>query len=138
MNNYHNLFISHSWKYDNHYWRLIEFLDNAADFYYKDYSVPKNDPIHTNGSDDELYQAIYNKIKFCHIILMPSGIYASYSRWINLEIEIAKNGFKQPKPVLAISPRGQKKHTNLVQAADAFVKWNSNSIIKAIETHSLL
>ena len=42
----YNLFISHSWTYGDSYDRLIEMLDDAPNFYYKDYSVPKNSPIH--------------------------------------------------------------------------------------------
>lgn len=45
----YNLFISHSWTYGDSYDRLIEMLDDAPNFYYKDYSVPKNDPIHNDG-----------------------------------------------------------------------------------------
>jgi len=36
-------------------------LENRKYFRYKDYSVPKDDPVHTNGSDQELYEAIERK-----------------------------------------------------------------------------
>ena len=42
----YNLFISHSWTYGDSYDRLIEMLDDAPNFYYKDYSVPKQLKIH--------------------------------------------------------------------------------------------
>ena len=41
----YNLFISHSWNYDNHYAGLIEKLNSFPNFRFKDYSVPKDDPI---------------------------------------------------------------------------------------------
>ena len=42
----YNLFISHSWTYSDAYENLTGLLDNANYFMYKNYSVPKNDPIH--------------------------------------------------------------------------------------------
>ena len=48
----YNLFISHSWAHSDAYERLIDLLDaRRPRFFYSDYSVPKNDPIHTNGTD---------------------------------------------------------------------------------------
>ena len=40
-----NLFISHSWNYSNSYNCLVELLKNAPYFSYKDYSVPKDNPL---------------------------------------------------------------------------------------------
>ena len=47
----YNLFISHSWNYSNTYNDLVRLLNNKPYFSYKNYSVPKNDPIH-NASND--------------------------------------------------------------------------------------
>ncbi|MDZ7551759.1 hypothetical protein RGC63_08795, partial [Helicobacter pylori] len=58
----YNIFISHSWKYHEHYLFLYNLLDSTG-LKLKDYSVPKDDPIHTSGTDKELYNAIENKIK---------------------------------------------------------------------------
>ena len=59
----YNLFISHSWTYGDSYDRLIEMLDDAPNFYYKDYSVPKNDPIHNASYDYQLRAAIRNQMQ---------------------------------------------------------------------------
>ncbi len=42
----YNLFISHSWAYNDEYEKLVRMLNDKPYFYYKNYSVPKNDPIH--------------------------------------------------------------------------------------------
>ena len=36
----HNLFISHSWTYEDTYSKLVGLLTNRAYFRYKNYSVP--------------------------------------------------------------------------------------------------
>lgn len=129
----YNLFISHSWAYKDSYDRLISLLENRSYFSFQDYSVPKDDPIHTNGTDRQLTQAIYNKMRPCSVILIMAGVYATYSKWINKEIKIAKDGFTTSKPILAIEPWGSDKTSVTVKKnADQIVKWNTESIVSAI------
>ena len=104
----YNLFISHSWTYPDMYDRLVKLLKQRPYFDFKNYSVPKDDPIHTNGTDKELYQAIFRKIKPCSRVLILAGVYASYSKWIGKEIEIAKNSFAVQKRIIAIQPWGRE------------------------------
>lgn len=42
----YDLFISHSWSYGDAYDKLIKLLNARGNFIYKNYSVPKDDPIH--------------------------------------------------------------------------------------------
>lgn len=130
----YNLFISHSWTYSDAYEKLIGLLDNDSNFSYKNYSVPKDDPIHTKGTDKELYQAIKNQMSSCSVVLILAGVYASYSKWINKEIKIAQEEFSTPKKIIAIEPWGSEKTSTVVKdAADKIVKWNSSSVISAIK-----
>ena len=126
----YRLFISHSWAYNDAYERLIELLkDHKLDFY--NHSVPKDDPIHTKGSDRELRNAIDAQIKGTSCVLILAGVYASYSKWINIEIEIAK-GYN--KPIIAIEPWGSERTSAVVKDnAAKIVKWQGESIIKAIK-----
>lgn len=129
----YNLFISHSWSYSDSYDRLKNLLLERPYFEFKDYSVPKNDPIHTNGSDEELYEAIFRKISPCSVVLILAGVYASYSKWIDKEIEIAKKEFgDQPKPIIAIEPWASQKTSVVKEKADRVVKWNTESVVSAI------
>ena len=57
----YNLFISHSWTHSDRYKNLVKLLKASPYFHYSDYSVPKNHPIHTNGTDKDLYAAIKKK-----------------------------------------------------------------------------
>lgn len=129
----HNLFISHSWDYGNHYNRLIDLLENRPYFDFKDYSVPKDDPVHDADDDKELRDAIKAQMKPCGVILIVAGVYATYSKWIKIEIDLAQDGFKEPKPILAIKPRENVNLSTVVKdAADEIVNWNSDSIVAAI------
>ncbi|SDM21482.1 TIR domain-containing protein [Halarsenatibacter silvermanii] len=130
---YYNLFISHSWSYEDSYEGLIELLDEKEYFTYRDYSVPKDDPVHTSGTDEELYEAIKNKIELCNVVLVLAGVYSTYSKWINKEIEIAKEEFEDPKPIVGIRPWAAERISDKVQEnSDEIVGWNSDSIVSAI------
>ncbi len=129
----YNLFVSHSWRYADAYNRLISLLRKRKYFAFKDYSVPPDDPIHNAGSDAKLRAAIKRQMSPCHVVLIPAGIYATYSKWINIEMDLANEGFTKPKPVIGITPRGNVRISESVQdAADRIVGWNTESIVKAI------
>ena len=69
----------------------------------------------------------------CHVILIMAGVYATYSKWINIEIDLAETGFTNRKPIVAIRPRGNTRISSRVRnAADRVVGWNTESVVKAI------
>lgn len=134
----YNIFISHSWSYGDAYDRLIEMLNERPYFNYKDYSVPKDDPIHNAPNSRDLYEAIKRQMSPCHIILIMAGKYSTYSTWIQQEIKIADQEYSTKKPILAITPWGAQQISSVVsRSADEIVKWNSNSIVTAIQNNSI-
>ena len=86
----YHLFISHSWTYSDAYQRLVELLDLKPGFEYRNYSIPKDDPVHNTNNDKELREAIENQMKHASCILILAGVYATYSKWINIEIKLAQ------------------------------------------------
>ncbi|MDI7187904.1 TIR domain-containing protein [Leptospira santarosai] len=135
LTNY-KLFISHSWAYGDAYEKLVSFFDEHPNFYWSNYSVPKDDPIHNAPNETALYNAIKNQITFVNCVVMLAGVYSSYSKWINKEIEISKKVFN--KPIVAIEPWGSEKTSQVVKDnADVIVKWQSSSIVSAIRNYSI-
>lgn len=133
MSKIYNIFISHSWNYANQYEGLKNLLDKSG-IQYKDYSVPKNDPIHNAKNDRELKEAIKNQMKNASVIIVLAGVYSTYSKWINIELDLAKNGFLYGKKVIAVEGFGAERTSSVVKNnADKIVKWNSVSIANAIK-----
>ena len=127
----YNLFISHSWNYNYYYERLIVMLDNVSGFTYRDYSVPKDDPIHNANNDKQLRAAIRNQMQHASCVIILAGVYSTYSKWINIEIELAK---ELNKTIIAVEPWGAQRTSAVVKnAADVTCGWNTNSILKAIK-----
>lgn len=126
-----NLFISHSWSYHGAYAKFIKLLNDAPNFRYRNYSIPRNDPVRNARNAPELFEAIKRQVIFCEVVVILAGVYASYSEWIDKEIEIATKVYR--KPVLAVQPWGSARTSRAVKvAADRIVKWNTSSIVTAI------
>lgn len=111
----YNLFISHSWNYSDAYGKLISLLNADPYFKYRNYSVPKDDPIHNAPYQWQLKEAIKAQMASASCILIMAGVYSTYSKWINIEIELAKSGFSVPKRIIAIEPWGSEKTSTVVK-----------------------
>ena len=129
----HHLFISHSWTYESQYKNLVALLRKRPYFTFKNYSVPRDDPIHNARSVTALREAIKRKMAPTGAVVILAGVYSTYSKWINEEIELAQGGFVVPKPIIAIEPWGSERTSARVKdAADRIVGWNTESVVQAI------
>jgi len=131
-----HVFISHAWAHSGHYETLAGWIFDekwsvgqaALDF--RDFSVPKNDRIHNANNDKQLRDAIYNQIARSHVVVIPMGMYANYSYWIQKEIDGAT---AYGKPILAVNPWGQQRSSSVVgNAASIKVGWNKQPIVDGI------
>lgn len=129
----YNLFICHSWRYGNQYDRLKNLLDKSG-LSYRDYSVPRDDPILNARSTRQLREAIKNQLRYASVVVVLAGVYASHSKWIDIEIGLAESSFASAKPIIAIKPRGSERtSTRVKEAADRTVGWSTKSIVRAIK-----
>ena len=134
---YHiDVFISHSWTYSEHYEKLCEWIFdklwqvNGMPLGFNDQSVPKDDPIHHAQTTRALEDAILHRIDVSDVVVVPTGIYSSYSKWISKEI---KGATAKNRPILGVDPWGQQRRSSVVVTAAAkIVGWNSQSVIKGI------
>ena len=134
LNLIYRIFISHSWAYSDAYDKVESFLRQEGVSFYN-HSVPKDDPIHTNGTDKELSEAIEAKIKGCSCVIILAGVYATYSKWINKEIEMAQ---KYNKPIIAVQPWGADRTSSVVkEAATVIVGWNAKSVANAVRNYAI-
>lgn len=131
-----HVFISHSWSYSGHYKTLSEWIfeenwrAGQASLDFRDFSVPKDDPIHNTNNTRELTAAIYNQIARSHVLVIPLGMYANYSDWIQKEIDGAK---VYKKSILGVNPWAQQRRSSVVAAAaKEVVGWNKKSVISGI------
>ena len=133
LRDYHIL-ISHSWDYSSDYETIKRWLDEAPNFMWTNYSVPLTNPLDGNGKR-ELKEKLRNRISLCSCVIILSGMYVSYSEWIDYEIDTA---MELGKPIIGVKPRGQERIPNKVSDnADIMVGWNSSSVVQAVRNYAL-
>ncbi len=131
-----HVFISHAWAHSHHYETLYQWIFTQpwsvgqASLDFRDFSVPKDNPIHNVPNTKALEDAIFAQIARSHVVVIPTGMYATYSSWIQKEIKASKY---YAKPILAVYPWGQEKNSSVVlDNADSSVGWNRDPLINAI------
>lgn len=131
-----HVFISHAWRHSEHYLTLADWIFNEswssgqASLDFRDFSVPKDDPIHNANNDKQLKEAILKQIAMSHVIVIPTGMYANYSKWIQKEIDGSSD---YSKPILAVNPWGQQRASGIVvDSASKLVGWNKKSVVSGI------
>lgn len=133
LKNYH-IMISHSWDYNSHYEKVCNWLNDAKNFIWSNYSVPLNNPIDAKGKK-ELKEKLRNRIANCSCIIVLSGMYVSYSEWIDYEIDTAK---ELKKPIIGVKPWGQERIPVKIQNdSTVLVGWNSSSVVQAVRDYAL-
>ncbi|NJE44271.1 TIR domain-containing protein [Massilimicrobiota sp. SW1139] len=133
LRNYHIL-ISHSWDYNSDYETIKGWLNDAKYFMWSNYSVPLSNPLDVN-SKKELKNKLRTRIEKCSCIIILSGMYVSYSEWIDYEIDVA---IELEKPIIGVKPRGQERIPSKVsENANVMVGWNSNSVVQAVRDYAL-
>jgi len=134
MSRIYRLFLSHSWSSPGDRDRLKRLLDSQPLFDFIDYSVSEGGPVQHPSNDSALFHAIYRELRLCDVMLVMAGMYSVYSRWMDKELEIAKQGFPTPRPIVVLKP-----HANAYVAppvalnADAIVEWNAVEVVDVIK-----
>jgi hypothetical protein len=127
----YKLFISHSWDYSEDYWRIVQFLNEASNFNWKNLSVPEHDPV----PNERLEYELRNQMRPADAFLIIAGMYAAHREWIEFELEFAR---RIGRPILGIKKWGGERIPQAIQAAATdIVGWNSGSIVQAIRTYAL-
>ncbi len=132
MSTYH-LFVSQSWRYSDAHERLLNLLELDATFNFVLHSVPPPHPI-IEPSEDEFEQVIVEHLHPCSALVIMAGVYPTYGKWIDKEIEIAR---RLGKPIIAVKPFGPERISPVVRsAANAECGWCTRHIVGAITLHA--
>lgn len=132
MANTHSIFISHSWQRHDVLEKLRSMLENRGYFNVDFSEVSREQPI---NSEDAYYikRRLTERITDSCCVLGLAGVYASYSDW--MEWELAKAAALDI-PIIGIVPRGQERISTRVSRRSVIdVRWNTESIVKAIRNH---
>ena len=98
----YRIFVSHAWKYNDDYYRLIQYLDAAPNFLYANYSVPEHDPVDADNNK-RLAEELRQQIRPVEVVIILGGMYAAYSNWIQFDFKMPGHN---PSPLGGIASAG--------------------------------
>ena len=128
----YRVFVSHSWKYSEQRERIEEFLDGEDRLDWHNFSVPEDDPMEFEDTND-LRQQLYQQVGQANVVVVVAGMYVSHSEWIEEEIAMAEHF---GKPIIGVRPNGNERLPAAVkEAADEIVGWRQQPIVNAIAKH---
>ncbi|HIP15561.1 MAG TPA: nuclease [Sulfurimonas autotrophica] len=129
-----NIFISHAWNYNEHYWKVVKWLDEAQNFSWENHSVPEHDSCKDDTTIQKLQECMDKQIGKSNCVVIFAGMYAAYSDWIEYEI---REAYIQDKTIIGVKPWGQEKMPQIIQDyADEIVGWNQASVVGAIRKNT--
>lgn len=128
------VFISHAWQYNEHYWTIVKWLNEAPNFNWSNCSVPSHDSLPDKTSTG-LARGMTRQINPSQVMILLGGMYAAHSSWIDYEISEAK---RMGKTIIGVKPWGQERVPLAVQNASIcpVVGWNSASVIQAVRLYT--
>ncbi len=128
------IFISHAWRYSEHYATLVKWFKDEPNFSWSNCSVPSDDGL-SDKTSAGLRAGMTRQINPAQVVIILGGMYAAHSAWIEYEINEA---IRLNKTIIGVAPWGQEKIPVIVQNASIcpVVRWNSASVIGAVRQYA--
>ncbi|MBR6093173.1 MAG: TIR domain-containing protein [Bacteroidales bacterium] len=129
----YRVFISHSWDHVDDLKRLRNLLEQRGYFHVEFMEASPDNPIH---SDRNKYVriALNQRIESSDMLLGIAGVYASYSDWMEWELDKA---IEKGIPIVGVVPWGHERISRIVSSrANEIVRWNTESIVDAIRRNA--
>lgn len=128
------IFISHAWAYNQHYYKIVDWLNEAPNFSWSNCSVPSHDGLPDKTSTG-LSRGMTRQINPAQVVLILGGMYAAHSDWIEYEISEAR---RLDKTIIDIKPWARERVPKIVQDASIcdVVGWNSASVVQAVRDYT--
>ena len=129
----YSLFISHRWDYDDILQNLKTLLNSRGYFPAVYTQIEKTCPINSDLAW-VIKANITKHLQDSDVVLAIAGVYASYSEWMQWEMDKAKElGLN----VIGVIPWGQERISQEVYCRSVIdVRWNADSIVDAIRKYS--
>ncbi len=125
----YNVFISHSWAYVDDLKNLRKLLKKRGYFNVEFEEASPDEPIDSENAT-YIKQRLKKKINNSDIVLGIAAIYASYSDWMEWELDTA---IDNNIPIVGVIPKGQTRISQVVASrSKTNVRWNTESIVTAI------
>ncbi len=123
------LFVSHLYGMDESYLRVFEYLESAANFYYRNVATPDQRP--ASLEKEGIKEDLRRQIDESEVVLILSTLFDNDALMIEFQALYAK---ASDKPVILLEPFGTGKivPAKLRELADEVTIWNERELTDAI------
>ena len=130
----YKLFISHYFKENDEYKRLIELLDDNISIQYSCSSIPVSYK-YRSLSKMQLEDQLRIQIKSSHCFLALDGVYLASPEWVEYELKVAG---KLGIPIIGIKQMKSKDISPIISGyAKIIIGWNIDALVAAIKDCSI-
>jgi len=122
------LFVTHDWAENDDYSRVIEYLEAAATFYYKNTSLPlARRPAGREAERDELRR----QMAPCEVVIVLPSVYRAEPQLALFQMNFAKSA---DRPLVAMENFGSDAPLPkaILDLADEVSAWNGRNLIDAL------
>lgn len=123
------LFVSHRFEPDDEYFRVFEYLESAANFFYVNVSEPDKPPRARDTAT--VQEALRGQIDNAEAVLLLAKLHAPARALVEFQAVYAK---ASDKPVIVLEPfgAGETVPARLRELADEVVAWDGRELTDAI------
>ncbi len=130
----YNLYLSRSWFDSDYYDKFTELLNKRPFFTYNVLALPREDPAFSSADDENLVETTKRNMAGAHMVFFRADAYEEYGKWIDVELELAKNGLTATKPVVGVKPNPHAEVAEVIgAAADRIVDWDVKAAYDAVK-----
>ena len=122
------LFVGHVWEADEDYLRVFEFLENARNFYYRNYSAPDKRP---SADKEAMREVLRQQIAPAEAVILLASHHRRAPDLVEFQANFAK---ASDKPVILINNFGSTSAVSktLLALADETCDWDERALTDAI------
>lgn len=123
------VFVTHMFSSHPDYHRVFEYLESAANFFYRNCSNPEDMP--TTGGPEAIKEKLLEQIRSAEVVVVLSTMFSENQSLITYQMDAAQ---ASELPILALEPFGGmgKVPAEVEARAAEVVGWNDRTIVDAI------
>lgn len=124
------VFVTHTFRENEDYLRVFEFLESMERFFYLNVSKPESVP--ESGGLEAIKDELIVQIKQSEAVIVLASLYIENTDLVRFQMDVAE---ANKLPTIAIRPFGGMLETpqELIDRANEHIEWNEREIVDSLK-----
>ena len=123
------VFVTHCFASQPDYHRVYEYMESAANFFYRNCSVPDHRP--QGGGKEALKEEYRTQLKTAEVVIVLSAMYVEDEYWTTYQMDAAQAA-NLPLIGLGLFGSAAKVPAEIAKRTAEIVDWNERQIVDAV------